>query len=160
MLESEFGKVLPSGRLDQFGATVSAACGVHCLLTPWLLALLPMGAVGVLADEKTEWGLLAVSLLSGLASLVPSYFRHHHDGTALRWFLVGGVLLLGAKTSLEESAVSGLLLALGGVALFGGHRINARLCRDCTICKNSPARRRDRVPSRIADDRRSRETRP
>lgn len=135
---------LPSARLDRFGAAVAAACGLHCLLTPWLLALLPVSSLGFLADERIEWALLTVALLSGLASLVPSYIRHHHRGVALWWFATGSVLLLGVNASLDESVVNTVLLALGGLALFTGHRINARLCRDCVICDDASDHRRNR----------------
>jgi hypothetical protein len=97
-------RTLPSARLDRLGATVSAACGLHCLATPWLLALLPVSSFGFLADERTERALVTAALLAGLSSLVPSYIRHHHRGAALWWFATGSLLLLGAKVSLDESA--------------------------------------------------------
>jgi hypothetical protein len=130
----------PSGRLDRFGAAVSAACGLHCLVTPWLMALLPVSSLGLLADERTEWALLTVALLSGLASLVPSYIRHHHRGTGLWWCAAGSLLLVVPRVSLSDSAATPMLLALGGLALVVGHRINARLCRECAECNDAGGR--------------------
>jgi MerC mercury resistance protein len=136
-------RTLPSAGLDWFGAAVASACGLHCLVTPWLLALLPVSSLRFLADERTEWALLTVALLSGLASLVPSYIRHHHRGAALWWFATGSLLLLGVNLSLDESVVDSMLVALAGLALFAGHRVNARLCRDCVICDEASDRRRN-----------------
>jgi hypothetical protein len=120
-------------RLDAIGAAAAATCGLHCLIVPPLLAVLPFTSFHVMADPRVEWSLLAISVGLGAISLVPAYLRCHGCYDALACFFVGALLLLGTHVVVaEDSAAKAWLLAGGGACVFSSHRLNAKLCCQCT----------------------------
>jgi hypothetical protein len=120
-------------RLDVIGAAAAATCGLHCLIVPPLLAVLPFTSFHVVADPGVEWSLLTISVGLGAISLVPAYLRCHGCSDALVWFVIGALLLLGTHVVVgEESAAKAWLLAGGGACVFVSHRLNAKLCCQCT----------------------------
>jgi hypothetical protein len=65
-------------RLERVTGFLSAACAIHCLLMPLVVAALPLlGTSGVALGGTTETVLSALVLVSGAASLVLGYRRHH-----------------------------------------------------------------------------------
>ena len=119
-------------RIDTAGAAAAATCGLHCLVVPPLLAVMPMTSFQMIADPRVEWSLLAISVMLGAVSLVPAFLRCHRCPGALVWFAAGAVLLLGTRAVFtEDSAARAWLLAGGGLCVFLSHRFNARLCCPC-----------------------------
>lgn len=121
-----------SSRLDTLGATASFLCAVHCALMPLVASLLPLAGLGFLADERTEWLLLAVSLTLGIKSLWPCY-RYWHFKPQPLWLLAGGAgLLLSARLLLaEESPWEVPTVVTGALLLVSAHLYNQRLYRQC-----------------------------
>jgi hypothetical protein len=115
--------------LDSLGATAAATCGLHCLVVPPLLAALPLTSFQVIADPRVEWSLLAISMTLGIVSLVPAYVRCHRCPSALMYFGVGALLLIGTYAGVDDdSAARAWLAASGGLCVCISHRRNARLC--------------------------------
>lgn len=123
-----------NSRLDRLGIVASCVCAIHCLVTPMVLALLPLLGASFLADEMTENLLLLTAFVIGASSLIPGYFLHHRRALPIAVFGGGTLLIMAGRFwsdegSWLETALSGL-----GVTLFAvSHFINYRLCAAC--CK-------------------------
>ena len=122
------------GRLDLVGAAVSCACACHCVALPVVLALVPAAGLRALLDERVESGLLAATVVVGVASLGPAAWRSA-PGPG-RWrapalFVVGLLLLLASRLLEERTGAAGAHLAvLGGAGLVAtAHLANRRRAR-------------------------------
>ncbi len=122
--------------LDRAGATASLACAVHCALMPLVVALLPLVGLGFLADERTEWALLALSAVLASSSLGLGY-RQHRRRQALLVLSLGLTALVTGRI-LEErhfEMVGVVGVVLGGCTVAAAHFINRRLCQTCRLCQ-------------------------
>lgn len=120
--------VLASG--SRLAACAAAWCGVHCAVTPFLVAVAPALAL----SEGVERAMWAVTVLLGavLLGLGPA---SRHAGVILTFG--GGAALWGASLAgwlepLPETATS----AGGSLILAGGMVWSARICRTgaCSVC--------------------------
>lgn len=119
-------------RLDQVGMIASSLCAAHCLLMPFAVGLLPLFGLSFLADEQTEWALIAIALLVGLGSLVSGFWLHHRKAQPLLVFAVGAGLILLVRLGLEEIPWLELFgVVAGGGLLVAAHALNLRYCRWC-----------------------------
>ncbi|HEX9004701.1 MAG TPA: MerC domain-containing protein [Blastocatellia bacterium] len=124
--------------LERFGVAATAACALHCAVTPFLV-LLPLAGLNVLADEPVEWLLIGVSLGLGALNLIPDYLRHHRRLRPIAIFALGVALVLVARLWFEDELRIGTPLAvLGASALLSAYWINHRLCRTCNVCQTTP----------------------
>lgn len=123
------------GTLDHAGMTASLLCAAHCALLPTLATLLPLVGLGFLANETTEWLLLAVAATLGLSSLCLG-FRRHRSRRALVVLSAGLALLAGGHMleHLELGEFGVALVVMGGVAVAVAHWVNRRLCLACRVC--------------------------
>ncbi len=121
--------------LDKAGAVASLTCAVHCALMPLVVTLLPLLGLTFLADERLEWGLLAVSASLGVSSLCFG-FREHGSRRALVILAAGLFLLALGRISEEREwgrwAVP--VVVLGGCVVASSHLMNRHLCRTCRRC--------------------------
>jgi hypothetical protein len=112
---------------DAAGIWISGICAVHCLLLPGLLSITSFSGLVLITDPLIENGVLIVSALLGISSLLFSYFRHHGKGTAITVLMLG-VLLIAVSRFIE--GVNEQALASSGAALVAvAHFVNARLCK-------------------------------
>jgi MerC mercury resistance protein len=119
--------------IDTVGFSVSALCAVHCVVMPVLLIFSAFSGLAFLEDTSIEHTILLISLLLAMASLLPSYFRHHKRLTALYTFIVGFVLIgLGRLEISEVWEIS--TTSIGAALVASAHYINYRLCRACELC--------------------------
>ncbi len=124
----------PNTTLDRIGIVASCACAVHCAVMPALLGVLPLLGLGVLADERTEWTLIAVSFLIGAASLLPSYFRHHRRATPLLLFAAGLTFIVAGRIVFEDSVrLETSCVVCGALLIASSHFVNRRLCQACCV---------------------------
>ena len=124
-------------RLDRLGVAASCACAIHCLITPLLIGLLPLLGLSWFADARTEWSFVTLSVLLGLLSLLPSYFRHHQRLRPAIIFTTGICLILIARLLLEEgSRIETPVVVVGALMVATAHIINLKLCRACKECSN------------------------
>ncbi|MGH9823683.1 MAG: MerC domain-containing protein [Blastocatellia bacterium] len=123
-------------RLDGIGMVASSLCAIHCLLTPFVVFLVPIiAAAGHIASPRAEWTFLAVSMTVGVLSLLPSYFRHHQRTAALRLFAIGICLILLGRLALEDYVVfETFVVVSGGILIAAGHALNRRFCQACRSC--------------------------
>ena len=123
--------MVPGGErtLDALGMFFSVACLLHCLALPLLLAVLPLAAASLFADERFhKWMLLGVVPVSVLA-LGAACLRRRAYGVAA----VGicGTLLIAYAAfgrdlgGLPEAGETALTVS-GALLLSAAHLVNAR----------------------------------
>ena len=140
-MKNESGVTLQANRL---GIIASAACFVHCILTPVALSLLPVW-VHSLPSEENVHRFLAVGVagLGGFA-LIGGYRRHRRS----RIFLLmgSGLLLIFAGAYFGDRLPSHLaevaVTMTGSFSMIAAHLLNHTFCRDCEGCKEPPCQPR------------------
>jgi hypothetical protein len=112
--------------LERVTGFLSAACAIHCLLMPLVVALLPLvGTSGIALGGTTELVLSALVLVSGTASLVLGY-RRHRDGRIAAF--ISACLVLYLVGHAHEAAWYGTALAVvAGLGLAAASFWSARL---------------------------------
>jgi hypothetical protein len=118
---------------DTLGVSGSVICAVHCLVTPLLLAGLPVLAPQRLHDPAVEACLLASCAVFGLLSLPRSYRREHRRVCPLALFTAGIALFVWGHWGAPERFAHAIT-SLGAVAVAASHWANARLCLRCRSC--------------------------
>jgi MerC mercury resistance protein len=147
--------------LDASGASMSTLCVVHCVLTPMVVTLLPFIGLGILADERTELVLVALSASLGIASLRLGY-RVHRSRRAVVVLAAGLCLLISGRVAegWEYERIGLTLIVCGGLLVASSHLLNRRLCRSSLEDWRSPESRggtssaffkSGRSPERMAD---------
>ena len=128
----------PQNLLDKMGATASFACAIHCALMPLVITLLPLLGLSFLADERVEWGMVAISAVLGVTSLCLG-LKEHGSRRALM-VLSAGLALVALGRILEARHV-GLwgvpIVVAGGLIVAGSHILNQYLCRTCKRCHHT-----------------------
>jgi hypothetical protein len=133
--------------LDRVGMIASCACAIHCALMPFIIAFLPLTGLSLLADLRTEWAFVGVSIAVGLASLVPSYVRRHRRAMPLAIFAGGLCLILLARLGFEAGPLVEIsIVVIGALLLAASHLLNRRLCQACVVCAGNC----DREPASVA----------
>jgi hypothetical protein len=121
---------------DVAGATASAVCMVHCLLTPVVISLFP-DIIPYLPGDALFHRLLAVGIvLLGFAGFVPGYMVHRRK-PLLALIGTGMCLILAVAWSGESlNRTLELVLSVGGsMLLVTAHLLNRSFCRQCRLCK-------------------------
>jgi hypothetical protein len=117
--------------LDGAAIAMSAACILHCLLTPLIVILFPILGSTAFADDSFH-GLLLVLIIPTSALAFYIGCRQHRDGSVLL-LGVGGILVLlaAALLGIAGLGVVGEKIAtgIGGTLLALGHVLNFRRCR-------------------------------
>lgn len=126
-----------TGYWDRAGVAGSLLCIAHCVLTPFLAALLPILAV---TERDTHIGLTLFLMLVGALAFLLGYRRHgkRHLGVVAG---VGFAMLGLAAFAPEGAASEGVETALtvsGGLCLIFAHLRNAYYCRRCSVCAEDP----------------------
>jgi hypothetical protein len=115
---------------DGAGAGVAIACALHCLLTPWLITVLPLLAPAV-ATERTEGGFLAASLSLSGATLLAARLRIHACWRPVVMFTVAALAMAGARALGVVEQPLGQVTVLSAAGLITvAHCANVRCCRD------------------------------
>lgn len=126
------------GWLDSTGTMVSWACAVHCLALPFAVAFLPLIGLSFLLDERVEWTIIGGSILIGVLSFLPAYFRQHGKLRATALFLAGISLIIAAHLLFEDSFAAQMVFILSGAILItAAHLVNRHLCRSCARCETT-----------------------
>ncbi len=115
-------------RLDYFGIGASTFCAIHCLITPILIASLPFASLTLLEEKAFEIGLLIMSLLIGLVSLISSYFKRHRKILPIILGSIGfSIFILGKIISIEDLEI--ILSIVGGSFVVMAHLFNIRFIK-------------------------------
>lgn len=111
--------------VDRVGATASLLCAIHCVLLPFVLALLPLIGLEFLAGHTFERVFVACAAALASASILTAY-RRHRKPHAL-FLMVPGILLLlfGIAINLEvHVAIHTVSVVTGGVLVASAHVTN------------------------------------
>lgn len=121
-------KVSLLGKMDRVGFTASALCAIHCALMPFLITLLPLVGLEFLSSLWVEICIIALSVLIGISSLIPSYLKYHRKLSPVLMFIAGLILIFGAHfLGLHE--LEPVLVPIGGFTIAGAHFLNWKLNR-------------------------------
>jgi hypothetical protein len=126
-----------SSRWDKTGIAASTLCIVHCILTPFLAAALPIIAA---TERSTHIGLTIILMAIGSVAFVPGYRKHGRRSMVYMGML--GFMMLCAAVLLPENLASEtietLLTVIGGGFVIIAHLSNMYFCLNCSICRENP----------------------
>lgn len=118
--------------LDYFGIGASTFCAIHCLITPIILISLPFASLAFLEEKYFEIGLLVLSVLIGLLSLLSSYFQKHKKPLPIILAFIGfSLFILGKVISMENMEL--VFSIIGGIFVVMAHYYNIRLIKKCRV---------------------------
>ncbi len=128
--------------VDRVGATASLLCAVHCMLLPFVLALLPLIGLGFLAGHTFERVFVACAALLASASILTAYRRHRRPHALV--VLVPGIVLLlfGVAINLDTHVVIHTIsVVTGGLLVASAHITNLVLSHrhHRAHCSDAPA---------------------
>jgi hypothetical protein len=128
--------------VDRVGATASLLCAVHCMLLPFVLALLPLVGLAFLGGITFERIFVSCAAALAGASIVAGYRRHRRP-YALYLMVPGIVLLLcGVAIDLDVHVVLHTACEVsGGMLLASSHITNLVLSHRsrCGVCRHVQA---------------------
>lgn len=114
-----------ANRLDGLAIAVSAACLVHCLALPVLLALLPAWSQWLDLPETVHLWLLLFAL--PLSSLVLWRARNQSaGGRQSLWLGLAGLSGMTAGILVEGQALETIVTSIGATVLASAHVVNWR----------------------------------
>jgi MerC mercury resistance protein len=111
--------------VDRVGATASLLCAVHCVLLPFVLALLPLIGLEFLAGHTFERIFVTSAALLASTSLITAY-RRHRKPHAL-FLMVPGIALLVFGIAIDLDAhvvIHTTSVVTGGLLVASAHITN------------------------------------
>jgi len=136
--------------IDNFGATASLLCAIHCLAMPLLLTLLPALGLSFLLNENLEKAFVLGTI--ALASFNSCWgYRLHKRSRVFIFIFIGSALLLLATFAFDhqhlhhghdlththdnlrpqDSFLGLTMLVCGAITLAIGHILNRFFCNSC-----------------------------
>jgi len=127
-----------SRKLDHIGFTASTLCAIHCALMPFVITLLPLLGLEFLSSIWVEISIIALSIVIGISSLIPSYVKYHRKLLPLLLLIIGFILIFGTHF-FGFHELEPILVPIGGLTIAGAHLLNWKLNRPfhCHAC-NTP----------------------
>lgn len=117
---------------DKIGIVLSGLCVVHCLLTPFVILLIPSLELASYHDLFHDV-LLGVLPLVALSAFIPGYRRHRNFEVFL-WSLPGLAMVAIGALVFHEQVVGQVLFSIAGsLLLIKAHLVNRALCTCCSI---------------------------
>jgi hypothetical protein len=115
---------------DGAGVGAAISCALHCLLTPWLVGVLPLLAP-VIATKRTEAVFLVVSLALSGGTLLSARLRVHICWRPIAMFAAAGFALAGARAmGVVEEPLGRAIVGSAACLITAAHCANVRCCRD------------------------------
>lgn len=111
--------------VDRIGATASLLCAVHCMLLPFVLALLPLIGLEFLAGHTFERIFVVCAAVLASASLLVAYRRHRHPHAL--FLMVPGIVLLVFGVAIDINAhvvIHTASVVTGGLLVASAHVTN------------------------------------
>lgn len=111
--------------LDRVGATASLLCAVHCMLLPFVLALLPLIGLEFLAGHTFERIFVACAAALASASILVAYRRHRHPQAL--FLMIPGIALLVLGVAIDINAhvvIHTVSVVTGGLLVASAHVTN------------------------------------
>ncbi|MCS7032967.1 MAG: MerC domain-containing protein [Phycisphaerae bacterium] len=124
-----------SSAVDAAGVAVSLACGIHCILTPVLLLMLP--TLGEAFHSPIVHRVLAVVVTAVASFALYRGYRRHGHWLPITMGSAGGILVWTAVFLPHAAAdheqfqlpLGSILTMIGSALLISSHVINLRNCR-------------------------------
>ena len=113
--------------LDCLGTCTSVLCGLHCLIAPILVFVLPTFTSSIFNDHHIELGFLGCSIILASLSLIRSFIQIHKNSYPLVWGAFGVGLLLASQLVNTALIEIGLSVSGGGFIAIA-HVFNWNLC--------------------------------
>jgi hypothetical protein len=120
--------------IDRIAMFVAAACGLHCVCFPILLAITTASSFVHLLSEPVEKGFIVSALVLGTANLSGSWWRSHHRPECLVLFVIGMALVL-LHDHIPGVLISAGMSVAGGLLIGAAHYRNIQLLRKCGCCE-------------------------
>ncbi len=117
---------------DKAGITASVLCAIHCAVLPLLPTGISLLGVSITDNIWFEWGMILLTLVIGLYSLIHGFITHHKNYRPIIFFGIG-FLLLVMKQIFHDYHLVFLVFAVA--AIIYAHFANFRLCRQ-TKCSS------------------------
>jgi hypothetical protein len=124
---------LNSPLIDRIAIVVAAACGLHCICFPILLAISTASSFVRLFSGPVEKGFLASAFVLGIANLSGSWWRSHHRPECLILFAIGMTLIV-LHEYIPGTVISASVSVAGGALIGAAHFRNMQLVRRCGCC--------------------------
>jgi hypothetical protein len=119
-----------SSFVDRIAMFIAAACGLHCICFPVLLAISAASSFVHVVSEPLEIALVTSAFILGIANLTFSWWKDHHKPECLILFLAG-MALIAFRELLPGLLLPALISVAGGALVGGAHFRNMRLMRRC-----------------------------
>ena len=132
--------------IDRIAMFVAAACGLHCICFPILLAITAASIFVHVLSEPVETGFLVSAFVLGVANLSGSWWRSHHRPECLVLFAIGMTLIV-LHERIPGAFVSAGVSVAGGLFIGAAHLRNMQLVKKCGCCDETPSRCRRRPES-------------
>jgi len=127
-------------RADRVGIVVSAACFVHCILTPVVLSLSAVSAHYLPSEERVHRILaVCVAAIGGFAILTG--YRKHRRSRVLLLMSSGLLLIFGGAywgDRLPSHAIEVIVTMMGSCLMISAHLINHTFCKNCDCGNDRP----------------------
>jgi len=123
-------------RADRLGMIASAACLVHCVVTPVALSLSAVWAHYLPSDERFHRLFAIVIAAIGAFAIVGGYRRHRRSrvlalmGAGLAFIFAGAYWGDRLSSHLAEVATT----MLGSTLMISAHFVNHTFCKSCRRC--------------------------
>jgi hypothetical protein len=124
--------------IDRIAMFVAAACGLHCICFPILLAITTTSSLVHMLSEPVEKGFLVSAFLLGIANLSGSWWRRHHRPECLVLFAIGMMLII-LHEYIPGAFISASVSIAGALLVGGAHFRNIQLLRKCACCEPASA---------------------
>src|ERR1019366_2933689 len=124
---------LNSPFLDRVSMFVAAACGLHCICFPILLAISTVSNFFRVLSGPVETGFLASAFLLGVVNLSGSWWRSHHRPECLVLFATG-MTLIAVHDHIPGVFISAGVSVAGGALVGTAHFRNMHLLGKCGCC--------------------------
>lgn len=136
--------------LDYMSGIGSFACALHCILLPFVLAILPAMGLAWLGSEYFGGAMILFTIIFGLWAIYEG-FKEHRKCWPLLWFGVGILLLLFSEFYLHDHVfrkevafgntirivwgkghpMHHYVSACGGFIIVIAHILNRFFCKGC-----------------------------
>ncbi len=120
---------------DFGGIALSFICGVHCIILPLVLALLPSVGWSIHSNESFEITMVILIIVLGSVIFVRGYFNHGRWQVIL-FLAFGAAVFIFIRPGLGNS-MHIYASVLGGASFIVGHLYNWHWCRTCPVCRVS-----------------------
>ena len=112
------------------GAGLGILCAIHCLVTPILIAVIPVVGGSWLGDENTELWLIGAAFVLAFGGTFWSIYKHGAYRVAGVFALAAVLVGLGQWAHNHEDLGTALNIS-GGLALAVVNLMSAKICQSC-----------------------------